>query len=123
MPGHGGSSQVPAPPPPLSCPEAAESPVPPRACTLQTDASLQDSPQLVPQSRASACGFPVLEPKKWQEMSSQLQEGRSPEQMLLWVKCSLLGGQALPTEGPGVSHQLASGGELVQLLRDSGSAP
>lgn len=30
---------------------------------------------------------------------------------------------SLPTEGPGVSHQLASGGELVQLLRDSGSAP
>ena len=53
-------------------------------------------------------------------MSSQFQKGRKSRADAFVGEMLLARGPgSLPTEGPGDSHQSASGGELMQLLRDS----
>lgn len=49
---------------------------------LQTGSGLRDLPRFTSRRLGSACGFPVLASKKWQEMSSTVPRGKSPEQML-----------------------------------------
>lgn len=95
-------------------------PAPPRAVLCRQALASETLPQLTPRRRGSACGFPVLEPKKWQEMSSQFQEGRESRADAFLVEMLLARGPGpLPTGRPGVSHQSACEEGLVQLLRGS----